>query len=81
MSNYIKAKIDNRQQNRKCMFYEMANHMISDCRKLAQRSTRRGTTNWGRYNIISINYIKAKIHNTLENSKCRLCGDRSVTVI
>ena len=29
---------------------------------------------------IKINYIKAKIDNTQQNSKCRLCGDRNETV-
>ena len=31
-------------------------------------------------NIIITNYIKAKIGNIQQNSKCRFCGDRDETV-
>ena len=31
-------------------------------------------------NAIKINYIRAKINNTQQNCKCRLCGDRDDTV-
>ena len=31
-------------------------------------------------NRIRINYIKAKIDNMQQNSKCRLCSDRDETV-
>ena len=31
-------------------------------------------------NATRINYIKTKINNTQENSKCKLCGDRDETV-
>ena len=40
-TNYIKAKINNMQQNSKCRLYsnkdEMINHMISKCSKLSQK--------------------------------------------
>ena len=39
-TNYIKAKIDNMQQNSKCMLWgdkvETVNHKISECSKLAK---------------------------------------------
>ena len=31
-------------------------------------------------NAISLNYVKAKIPKTQQNSKCRLCGDRDETI-
>ena len=47
-TNYIKAKIDNTQQNNKCKLRgerdETVNHIIIDCSKLVQKSTRLGTT-------------------------------------
>ena len=32
-----------------------------------------------KYNTIRTNYVKAKIDKTLQNSKCRLCGDKDET--
>ena len=32
-------------------------------------------------NAIRTNYIKAKIDNRRQNSKCRLCGDKDETVM
>ena len=31
-------------------------------------------------NAIKTNYIKAKIHNTQHNSKCKLCGKKDETI-
>ena len=31
-------------------------------------------------NAIGTNHIKARIDETLQNSKCRLCGDRDETI-
>ena len=31
-------------------------------------------------NAIKTNYIKTRIDKTLQNSKCRLCGDRDETI-
>ena len=31
-------------------------------------------------NTIRTNYIKARIDKTLQNNKCRLCGDRDKTI-
>ena len=31
-------------------------------------------------NALRTNYVKAKIHKTQQNSKCRLCGDRDKTI-
>ena len=40
-TNYIKAKIDNMQQNTKCRLWcdkdETVNHIISECSKLVQK--------------------------------------------
>ena len=45
-TNHIKARIDQRQQNRKCRLCgdrdETINHIMSECSKLAQKENKAG---------------------------------------
>ena len=51
--NHVKAKIDKTQQNSKCRLHsnrdETFNHIISGCRKLAQKSIRLDMTGRGKW--------------------------------
>ena len=56
---------------------QMALHMTRACLrrgnlKKETESLLKTTQN----NVLRISFVKAKIDNTLENRKCRLCGDR-----
>ena len=66
-TNYAKVKIDNTQQNSKCSlcddWYEVINHIISECHKLAQKEYKT-RHNWvGKVNHWEL-YKKLKFDHT-----------------
>ena len=46
--------------------------------KEEDKKRKRISINNSKNNIIGTNYIKVKIDNTQQNSKCCLCGDREM---
>ena len=94
LTNYIKKNkerlitatrnnTNNTRVNRTTLTKKQKSHMRRPVRKHSERNIQRETESLliaAQINAIKTNYVKEKIDNTQQNSKCRLYSDRNETI-